>query len=141
MQGKGYKEVTDVALHMNFLQRLLQYELRSAERYRRYVSVVMVKTGDGFDEFKHLLGDTIRDSDELDEVDDGTAILMGDTDTDGALCAISRFKQRCGDQLDMRFSIATFPADGREAEGLLEAAARRLALSVSAGTGAVVTTG
>ncbi len=139
--GQGYKEVTDVAPQMSFLQRLLQYELRSAERYRRYVTVVMVKTGDTFDQLSQVLSDTIRDSDEIEAVEDGAAILMGDTDTDGALCAISRYKQRCGDQLDMRFSIATFPADGREANGLLQAASRRLSLSAAAGAGAVVTTG
>lgn len=130
-----------MAPQVNFLQRLLQYELRSAERYRRYVSIVMVKTGDTVEQFRQLLSDTIRDSDELEPLGDGAAILMGDTDTDGALCAIGRYKQRCGDQLDMRFAIATFPADGREADGLLQAAARRLALSAAAGAGAVVTTG
>ena len=130
-----------MAPQMSFLQRLLQYELRSAERYRRYVSVVMVKTGDTVEQFRQMLSDTIRDSDELETLDEGAAILMGDTDTDGALCAISRYKQRCGDQLDMRFAIATFPADGREADGLLQAAMRRLDLSSTAGAGAVVTTG
>ena len=80
----------------NFLKNLLEYELRSSERYRRFLSVIKVRTKNQGVHLAEFLRETIRESDEM-ALDEGEAtILMGDTDAEGAIAAVDRVKAKCG---------------------------------------------
>lgn len=123
------------------LTKMLQYELHSAERYRRFVSVMMVAPGDALDGLGDFLAGHCRTSDVMAESDEGVTVLMGETDTPGALTAAKRYQGFFGDQVDLRFSIATYPADAGRAKGLIEKASQRLERALNDGEGAVVTSG
>ncbi len=120
--------------------RLLEYELLAAERYRRFVSLVMVTSQNDLEGLRALLGEHVRDSDVMSNFDHSVAVLMGETDGTGALSAIDRFRKSFDSQIDMRFSVVTYPSDGGKAESLMDAAYRRLAKAKQAISGAVVCT-
>jgi hypothetical protein len=108
------------------LHRLLEYEVRSSARYRRFISIVDVACDAGGAGFRSLLADVLRESDEVADQDFGTTILMGETDEAGALAAIRRYKNQYNGSIDIRFGVASFPRDGRSAATLLAVARRRL---------------
>ena len=116
---------------------MLDYEVRNCERYRRFMSLVYVNHGRGA-RFRDICGDMMRHSDELIEFDSSSALLMGETNIQGALLAIDRFKRRCDAVADMRYAVVAYPADGRNAEDLLAAANKRLASAKVLEAGAVV---
>ena len=126
---------------MSFLRRLLHYELRSAERYRRFVSLVIVASADGVVRMRHLIGETLRGSDEMADFDSAAAILMPETDNPGALKAVDRYRNRSNGKCDLRFGVVTYPSDSGGAEGLLATAYRRLAQAMSADNGSIVSNG
>lgn len=123
------------------LSWLLEYELRSAERYRRFVSLVLMSRTNGSTQCKKLLEGTIRGSDEVFENQENAFILMAETDLSGALTAIERYKTKCDVAVDMRFSVASYPSDARAAETLLSIGHRRLSKAKGGKCGAVVSAG
>jgi len=123
------------------LESLLDYELRSSVRYRRPVSLVMAATINPDANLKELLGSTLRESDELFETGDDAIILMGETDCDGALAAIERYKGNFNSETDLCFAVASFPEDASTVLKLLACVRRRLSKALTLGRGAVVTTG
>lgn len=131
----------DVRTDFPVLRQMLQYELHAAERYRRFVSVMMVAPGNGFIGLGDSLAGHCRTSDVMAETDMGVAVLMGETDTSGALTAARRYLNFFDNQADLRFSVVTYPSDGGKAEGLLERATRRLGEAMEGEMGAVVCTG
>lgn len=110
----------------NLLQDVFQYELACAERYRRFVSLVMVTERSNGEQLVNVLTDRVRDSDLVVEKNSTFLILMSETDQNGAKTAISRFVDRDGDVHDFRFSLVTYPNDSGNARSLLEAGERRL---------------
>jgi len=123
------------------LRRFLEYELAAAERYRRFVSLVAVASNEGIGKVRKVLGGTLRSSDLMEARDDTAIVLMGETDTEGALCAIRRYKDRCGNAHDLRFAVATYPTDEAKADGLFAVADRRLDRAMTSEFGAVVANG
>ncbi|MFC1737280.1 hypothetical protein ACFL1X_14305 [Candidatus Hydrogenedentota bacterium] len=119
-------------------ETLLEYELRCSERYRRFLSVVMLKSGKETVDFRNLFGDLVRDSDVLFELEGKAMVLMSETDQTGAMNAVTRFKTMCNGALDVRYSVAVFPADGRSAGNLMDTGQRRLELAQAQTAGAVV---
>ena len=72
----------------------LEYELQASSRYRRYVSVVLLKgVGNGAAHLKDSLSEIIRNSDASFSFGNYMAILMGETDDTGSLTAIERYKR------------------------------------------------
>jgi hypothetical protein len=63
---------------------------------------------------------------------------MGETDGKGALQAVTRFKTRCGDSLNMRYALAVYPGDGNTSDDLLAVAKNRLQAVKTRENGAVV---
>lgn len=121
------------------LQSLLDYEVRSSKRYRRSFSLVLMAQVDGRVECIRSLKSTVRESDQLSELAGRIAtVLMGETDFNGALAAVSRYKEACGDGVDLRFAVVSFPEDGTTAQHLLEAAHRRLNAALRLDQGTVV---
>lgn len=123
------------------LESLLDYELRCSKRYRRPICLLMIAAVNTDISVKSLLDATIRQSDELFELREYAAILMGETDPDGALTAISRHKEAYGKDVDLRFGLASFPKDGSSVADLLAAAHRRLDKALALDRGAVVSDG
>ncbi len=120
------------------LSRLLDYELRASQRYRRFVTVVSVGCEGEPNQFKAVLGESLRNSDAVMAQLHGATILMGETNGAGALTAIKRYKTHCDGSVDMRFGIAAYPTDGCDAVTLLTVAGNRLEEARSRDTGAVV---
>lgn len=123
------------------LRQLLQYELYSAQRHRRFVAMVMVTTEEGISGLRSFLGSHIRDSDVIADFDSSIAVLMGETDINSAMVAVDRYKSFFESQLDLRFSVVTYPSDGGKAEHLIKMAYRRLSKARQGESGTVVTTG
>ena len=126
---------------LELLHRLIDYELRGAARYRRFATLTMMSIGHHQADLKELLRDTVRNCDEFVELESGAAVLMSETDTEDALIAVERYKCRCADQVDLRFAVASYPADGRGTVELLEILQRRLNQAEASGNGAVVAKG
>ena len=126
---------------IGFLSKFLGYELKSAERYRRFVSLVMVGSDPQESNVKKLLSDTLRNSDVMADFNGAAVILMTETNSAGALSAIERYKTKGTENDDLRFSLVTYPSDGGGAEGLLAAAYRRLQKAAAGPPGCVVMTG
>lgn len=123
------------------LEWMLGYELSSSSRHRRFVSLVMVSSTDSRDELERILEGAVRDSDISFSMDDGTIVLMGETDTHGALRAVERFQNTIHGTVDVRFSVSSYPTDGKIPAELLDAAHRRLKLARALSSGAVVVEG
>lgn len=110
------------------LERLLDYEVRCSKRCRRCISLVVVTATSTSVNLRALLGHVLRESDELFERPPHGMILMGDTDREGALRAIERYKKAYSAQMDLRFGVASFPEDGETVRELLDAGERSLPL-------------
>lgn len=127
---------------VSILERLLDYELRAAARYRRFAALVMVTSDHKEHDVTEMLNEQVRGSDEFLQLgDDAVAILMGETDSSDALVAVKRYKSRCQGGEDLRFAVVSYPADGRGTSELLSAASRRLRAARAGGRGAIVSTG
>ena len=126
---------------IGFLQKFLGYELKSAERYRRFVSLVLVNRDDQKRETRQLLTDAVRTSDVLADVDDVSVILMTETNSAGALSAIDRYKNRGDLGQILRFAVVTYPSDGGGVESLIETGYRRLESASAGPPGTVVMNG
>ena len=111
------------------LQDVLTYELSCAERYRRFVSLVMVAGTNPDGSVRRILADKIRNSDLLAEKNSYLVILMSETDQNGAQIAIDRYRSY-GENNELWFSVVTFPQDSGTAETLVEVAERRLQRAV-----------
>lgn len=120
------------------LKRLLDYELRSAARYRRFVSLLMVTPAKQGVKLHQVLREHVRSSDEYFELDGEAAILMGETDSSEALQAANRYLQLCNGDIDLRFAVASYPSDARVASDLLSTVHRRLAVARSGAEGAII---
>ena len=121
---------------------VVNYELRSAQRYRRFASLLMAGVVDGSGDMESLLRPIVRDSDELVRLNGTGVILMPETDGAGVQAAVRRFQEHLADSdVDLRFSIVTYPTDGKTEEDLFAAARRRFVISCGLGKGAVVASG
>ena len=125
-------------MEFTMFYELLQYELHAAERYRRFVSLVMITTGSDGAGLTNLLSEHVRKSDVIADFDSSVAVLMGETDKNDALTAIRRYGNIFDSQLDLRFSVVTYPADGSNPYGLVQTAYRRLSKARDAEKGAVI---
>jgi hypothetical protein len=134
----GEGKATRVRIEFAMFYELLQYELHAAERYRRFVSVVMITADDNPTGLPNLLGDHVRRSDVMSDFDSSLAILMGETDKGDALTAVKRYGNLFDDQIDLRFSVVTYPGDGANPYSLVQTAYRRLNKAKTSQKGSVV---
>ncbi|MBI4557900.1 MAG: hypothetical protein HY706_09990 [Candidatus Hydrogenedentes bacterium] len=110
----------------SLLNQLLAYELRCARRHRRFVSLVLIRNGKSFSDYRELLANLIRDCDELMEFEGGAAILMTETPAVGAAKVMERFRARLAGAKNLRLAAASFPADGQTSDTLLGKGRERL---------------
>lgn len=123
------------------LLEYLDYEVACAKRYRRFLSLVIMKLPIQFDYRPNVLRNTIRESDcfvPLERVENTAAVLMPETDGASAKHAVERYKRETGNDIDMRSGIASFPSDAGSAEDLMESAFRLLFKALESDFGAVV---
>ncbi len=123
--------------------RLVDYELRSSARWRRFASVLVIGAnshGKGIRKFRMLIEEVMRSSDEMTELAGGRlALLMPETSKEDALHAVARYRKRYDPCLDVRYGVASYPGDCRTAMVLLDKACSRLDTAWDGDTGAVVT--
>lgn len=120
------------------LREILDYELKCAERYRRFITLVMVTAAGNDEDVEHVLSGSVRYCDILSEIEGSAMILMSETTMLGGQSAVDRYKSDMTSEGDLRFSIATFPSDGRGADVLMAVGMRRLKKAVSRERGSVV---
>lgn len=85
-----------------------------------------------------LLQGTVRSSDEMALTEGAAAILMAETDAEGALAAVDRYRCKYAPAIDLRFGVVTFPDDGGNVDDLLDMASRRYSEAAHRSEGAVV---
>lgn len=105
---------------------LLEYEINSAERHSRYVSLLMISSKEDLPRVKAIVSDNVRKTDVYSSFDHSIVILMGETQKTDALGAADRFKRLFPEDQDLRFAIATYPDDEVKPEGLIRTAYDRL---------------
>jgi hypothetical protein len=110
----------------NFFKILLRHELNAAERYRRFVSLAMISCSQGMPYLRNILNTYARKSDAITSFNGSTVVLMDETNEQGALVAIKRYRNLLGRECGMRFSIVTYPHDETTADRMLEVAHARL---------------
>jgi hypothetical protein len=123
------------------LEWLLDYEMRSAARYRRFVSVVMVASASGIGNVGQLLKDYVRTSDEVFDLGAFTTVVMSETDSTGAQRAVERFKRTCSEKCDLRFAVGSYPGDGQYAPEFVTTVYRRLKEAQRGFAGMVINSG
>jgi hypothetical protein len=102
------------------LDVFLDYELQASSRYRRYVSVVLLKgAGNGSSYLKDIISDCIRTCDAAFAYGNYIAVLMGETDDKGSRLAIERYKKNLSTRgHQAHFASVTYPGDGTTADDL-----------------------
>lgn len=138
-EAPSYDRLSDHNFHL--LRWLIDYELRAAERYRRFVTLLLATSNGGSFFLKDILSKTKRESDKLFELDGEVALLMSETDSSGTLVAVARYKSLFSEDVDLRFGLASFPVDGINCTDLLATAYRRLNAAKILECGAVVSNG
>lgn len=123
------------------LNDFLDYELKAARRYGRYVTLVCLEGN----EYRGRESDAIFYDPSTDISKQSMTILMGETDKTGAITAVERYQsQFTEDQKIPSAAIATFPFDGFDQSELLSRLNSRFerAIELSKGIrGPVVTNG
>jgi hypothetical protein len=131
---------------VNALTGMLDYEVEASKRYRRFVSLVMmhVKSTDVGPLTDKWLGtmseEMFRSTDRVFPLDQGgtMAVLMGETESQGALRAVERFQELYGSALAVHSSIASYPVDGLSSQDLFSVAQRRLDVAEQSQPGAAI---
>jgi len=117
---------------------LLGHELLVAARHRHFVTVLMVASCEGGIGVLQLLREALRSCDACLEENGKSAVLMVHTTAEQARQAIKRFKGRCSNLIDFRYSIVSYPKDAGMAGDLMDICEERLDRAKRAGFGAVV---
>ena len=139
--GAGEDAIFSLGDEWNNLLRLIDFELRVSDRYKRYLSLTMIASGDGPVSISKTLEDVIRISDELVDLEGSTTLLMPETNMQGAMTAIRRFKTKCNGTIDLRFAVVTYPRDGKSAGVLVDKVVHRLDKAKAGATGEGVASG
>jgi hypothetical protein len=120
------------------LLQILSYELNAAKRHGRFASLVMLNAPDTFPTLHAVLADCIRTSDIMASFDHSLAVLLGETDKEGANIAIRRWTSLFQQRIGLHAAIASFPADGDHPDHLFMTARARLERAKHDLAGAVI---
>lgn len=120
---------------------LLDYERRLAERYRYFLSLVMVSSLKQKVDIVELLAPTMRSCEMIFSSDNEYAILMPHTSEHEAQIAITRYKTMCNGEIDLRFSVTCYPDDISSITDPIQIGRRRLEIARRSGTSEVISTG
>ena len=117
---------------------LLEYELQAAERYRRYLTLVLVDTDGCTSYLEKIFVATLRDCDAVSANHRSIFIIMSDTRPSGALCVIERLKRECDENKNNFYSVVSYPKDGVSAEMLIAKAQEQLHDAHTVSPGAII---
>lgn len=120
---------------------LLDYEIRLSSRYRRFVSLVMVSGDAVVNDLDQVLSEAIRSSDIFFPVSGGLSVVMGETGNSDAQLAIQRYSHVINESMDVNYSVASYPSDGKTPQDLKLVAEDRMRRAKALGSGAVVAEG
>ncbi len=109
------------------LECLLEYEIRCAFRYRRYVSLLMFSI-EYHEQIANKLANQpiLRDSDVIFRFDKHFAILLSETDQSSARSLLERLKKECHIPSTFHHSLVCYPYDGMTSLELIEKANKML---------------
>lgn len=130
-----------MASDIDRLEWLLNYELTQSIRHRRYLSLVMLSSEESSEKPRMILNKMVRSSDPLFAVNGTLAVLMGDTNSVGALKAVERYRGEINRSIDVRYSVVSFPDDAKGTEELMDTAYRRLETAKGLESDAIVSWG
>lgn len=133
-----------------FLNRLND-EIRAAERYGRFLTVVVVsvypaREGKAAKQTNDLLRDlgsrlhaSIRETDIVSAFDDHEiAIILIETEERNALTVVNRLREEADEGMDVRWALASYPTDAPRDDLLLSIAKERLLAAHRSGAGSIV---
>ena len=120
---------------------LLEYELRLAARYRQFFSFVLIRVDGDPDGLNKILSETFRGSDVCFREAHGLSVVMGETGGADAVQAIERYNRIVNGSMNLHYSVASYPSDGRTPAELRHVAQARLERARAQGPGAVVAEG
>jgi hypothetical protein len=120
------------------LDWLLHYELQAAERYRRYVSMIMATGGANRARLRQTFTRVLRECDAIIQWNGSISVIMTDTQLSGALSVVERLKQECGESSKLVYSVVAYPQDGVVSAMLLTKAQTRLEQANTRQPGSVV---
>lgn len=123
------------------LRQILEYELRSARRYRHFISIAKVAARADNINVRQVLQPTVRESDHTFDMGDKAIILMGHTDHKGAMEALERYQSQHNGGVDIRYALACYPRDGGGVRELLSVLDRRSMAAERGDMGAIVASG
>jgi GGDEF domain-containing protein len=122
-----YDRETGLYAYWYFGMRL-EEEMERAVRHGQPLAVLLVEAIHGrlpIDEEQLLfdaMAESFRDSDMVAHLGNlRFAVLLMDTDVNGALIAVRRLRERCASD-ELQFGLASFPEDGEDWPSLLRAA-------------------
>lgn len=120
---------------------LLDYERRLAERYRYFLSLVMISPLKKKVDVVELLGSTMRSCDMVFSSNEEYAVLMPHTSEHEAQIAITRYNAMCNGEIDLRFSVTCYPEDISSVSDPIQIGRRRLEMAKRSRTSEVISTG
>ena len=126
---------------MSRLEFLLKYEVTQSARHRRYLSLGMVSSLEDPVMLRKILDGIVRGSDPLFSVNGHVVVLMGETDKEGAMRAMKRYKGAVNGDMDVRYAISSFPDDGKTTTDLIRTGDRRLETAKTLEHGTIVAQG
>lgn len=101
------------------LEWVLSHELRLATRYRYFVTVMLVSTSQRRVDIRRLLEDILRQCDEIFDWQGTAAVVMAHTAEEEGLKVVRRCQNRCNGEIDLRYGLVSYPADGATAPVIL----------------------
>lgn len=135
--GQGEDEAALMGDRQEFLRWLLDYEIRGSERYRRFLSILLIASNRDGKRIERLK-ESFRRSDEIVPLDRRrAAILLRETNVEGTLIAINRYKS-FHNVIHLRFAVVCYPTDGWNANFILDSANARIERAMHGPAGAVV---
>jgi hypothetical protein len=106
---------------------MLAHEIALAERYRRFVTLLMLQPNQPERWLAAHLQGKMRQSDVIFDFDGSrVAVLMSETAPDGARTAIDRYLREFPGGSEVTYGFSSYPEDGNCLPTLLAAATRRL---------------
>ena len=123
------------------LEWLLKYEQRLAERYRYFLSLVMMTSISDNARIIKILENTMRSCDQIFAINGDYFILLPHTSKQEARATVNRYKSMYNGELDIRYSITTFPGDINSLSDPIEVGRQRLKSAKQGGPDEVVSRG
>ena len=126
MRERAGEPSEEEARQSSTLAGSLDTGVRSAKRSGSPLTLVMAASAGAPAGWKDALAGMVRKSDEFFDVNGTAAVLMRETGDAKARVAVDRYASAGNGELDLCFSMASYPKDGEVAPEIIKTASRRL---------------